>query len=148
MNAIAITITNASSELVRVSALADRFAGAHELSSDVVADLHVALDEVLTNIIKYGYTDDRVHEINIRLSIEDGVLVARIEDDGRPFDPLILPEPDVSAPLRERRVGGLGIHFVRNLMTDVDYTRVQGRNRLVLKKRLTKGPEEDRCGRS
>ena len=97
MSAVSITITNAASELERVSALADDFAAANRLSSDVVADLHVALDEVLTNIIKYGYTDDRVHEINIQLSIEDGVLVAKFEDDGRPFDPLIVPEPDVSA---------------------------------------------------
>jgi len=146
MSAASITITNAASELERVSALADDFATANRLSSDVVADLHVALDEVLTNIIKYSYTDDRVHEINIQFSIEDGVLVAGFEDDGRPFDPLIVPEPDVSVPLHERRVGGLGIHFLRNLMTDVDYTRVGGRNRLVLRKRV-KGEEADSHGR-
>ena len=136
MSEVAITITNAASELARVSALAGQFAAANRLSSDVVADLHVALDEVLTNIIKYGYTDSRAHEISIRLSIEDGVLVAEIEDDGRPFDPLILPEPDLKAPLRERRVGGVGIHFVRKLMNDVSYRRMADRNRLVFKRRL------------
>ena len=136
MSAVAITITNAASELARVSALAGQFAAANRLSSDVVADLHVALDEVLTNIIKYGYTDSRAHEISIQLSIEDGVLVAEIEDDGRPFDPLILPEPDLKAPLRERRVGGVGIHFVRKLMNDVSYRRMADRNRLVFKRRL------------
>lgn len=136
MSAVAITITNASSELGRVWALADQFTAANHLSSDVAADLHVALDEVLTNIIKYGYTDNQAHEISIQLSIEDGVLVAEIEDDGRPFDPLILPDPDVKAPLRKRRVGGVGIHFVRKLMNDVNYKRVADRNHLVLKRRL------------
>ena len=136
MSEVAITITNAASELARVSALAGQFAAANRLSSDVVADLHVALDEVLTNIIKYGYTDSRAHEIRIQLSIEDGVLVAEIEDDGRPFDPLILPEPDMKAPLRERRVGGVGIHFVRKLMNEVSYRRMADRNLLVFKKRL------------
>ena len=136
MSEVAITITNAAIELARVSALAGQFAAANRLSSDVVADLHVALDEVLTNIIKYGYTDNRAHEISIQLSIEDGVLVAEIEDDGRPFDPLILPEPDLKAPLRERRVGGVGIHFVRKLMNDVSYRRMADRNRLVFKRRL------------
>jgi anti-sigma regulatory factor (Ser/Thr protein kinase) len=136
MSGVAISITNAASELARVSFLADQFAAANQLSSEVAADLHIALDEVLTNIIKYGYTDDRAHEISIRLSIENGMLVAAIEDDGRPFDPLILPEPDTKAPLRERRAGGVGIHFVRKLMTDVDYNRVAERNHLVLKRRL------------
>lgn len=136
MSAVAITITNAASELERVSALADDFATANRLSSDVIADLHVALDEVLTNIINYGYTDNRAHEISIQLSIEDGVLVGKIEDDGRPFDPLKLPEPDVKAPLRERCVGGVGIHLVRKLMNAVSYRRVADRNRLEFKKHL------------
>jgi len=136
MSGVAISITNAPSELARVSALADHFAAANQLSSEAVADLHVALDEVLTNIIKYGYTDDRAHEISIQVRIEDGVLVAEIEDDGRPFDPLIQPEPDAKAPLKERRVGGVGIHFVRKLMNDVIYERVADRNHLVLKRSL------------
>ena len=136
MSAVAITITNAASELARVSALADQFAAANHLSSDVAADLHVALDELLTNIIKYGYTDKGEHEISIQLSVEDRELVAEIEDDGRPFDPLILPEPDMKAPLRERRVGGVGIHFVRKLMNEVSYRRMAERNRLVFKRRL------------
>ena len=136
MSAITIRIANAPDELVRVSALADRFAADCRLSPDVAADLHVALDEVLTNIIKYGYTDERVHEISIKLVVEDGVLVAEIDDDGVSFDPLTLPEPDVAAPLRERQVGGVGIHFVRKLMHEVSYRRVAGHNRLVFKKRL------------
>jgi len=133
---VAITITNAASELERVSALADDFATANRLSSDLIADLHVALDEVLTNIINYGYTDNRRHEISIQLNVEDGALVGKIEDDGRPFDPLKLPEPDVKAPLRERCVGGVGIHLVRKLMNEVSYRRVADRNRLEFKKHL------------
>ena len=136
MSAAAISITNAPGELVRVSELADRFAAANQLSQDVAADLHVALDEVLTNIIKYGYADEQTHEISIRLTVEDDVLVAEIEDDGRSFDPLTVPEPAVHAPLRERRVGGVGIHFVRKLMHEVSYRRIADRNRLVFSKRL------------
>ena len=136
MSGVAISITNAASELARVAVLADQFAAANQLSSEAASDLHVALDEVLTNIIKYGYTDDRAHEISIQLRVEDGMLVAEIQDDGRPFDPLMLPEPDVKAPLMERRVGGVGIHFVRSLMHEVNYRRMADRNRLVLKRRL------------
>ena len=136
VSATTIRIANDASELVRVSALADRFSAACRLSADVAADLHVALDEVLTNIIKYGYADERMHEINIKLMIEDDMMVAEVEDDGVSFDPLSLPEPDVDAPLRKRQVGGVGIHFVRKLMHEVSYRRVAGHNRLVFKKRL------------
>jgi anti-sigma regulatory factor (Ser/Thr protein kinase) len=119
-----------------VRAAVDRFAAANQLSLDEAADLHVALDEILTNIIKYGYTDDRPHEICVQLGVERGMLVVTIEDDGRAFDPLMLPEPDVNISLRQRQPGGLGIHFVRKLMTEVKYNRSANINRLVLKREL------------
>ena len=75
-------------------------------------------------------------------------LEAEVEDDGRPFDPLGVPAPDLQAPLPERRVGGLGIHFVRRLMSEVRYARVDGRNRLVLRKRLIDSAEADTRGPS
>jgi serine/threonine-protein kinase RsbW len=136
MNAVAITIANIPDELARVRAAVDWFAAANQLSLDEAADLHVALDEILTNIIKYGYTDDRPHEICVQLGVERGMLVVTIEDDGRAFDPLMLPEPDVNISLRQRQPGGLGIHFVRKLMTEVKYNRSANINRLVLKREL------------
>lgn len=137
MSKFSISIASVLSELGRVRALADGFAVAHKLSSDVTADVQVSLDEALTNIIKYGYTDKQAHQIHIELGIERGVLVAEIEDDGVAFNPLDVPAPDLKAPLNERRVGGVGIHLVKNLMSEVRYDRVGDRNRLVLKKKLT-----------
>lgn len=103
------------------------------LSDDAVFGLNVALDEMLSNIIKYGYTDDAIHEIHIRFSFTGPTLVVEIEDDGQPFDPCAAAPVDVDAPMEERKVGGLGIHIVRKLMTEVGYARVDGRNRLVMK---------------
>ena len=99
--------------------------------------MQVALDEILTNILNYAYTDQGEHEIRIRLRIVDDALEAMIEDDGKPFNPLQIAPPDVRAPLRERKIGGVGVHFVKNLMNEVSYDRVDGRNRLVLKRKLT-----------
>jgi serine/threonine-protein kinase RsbW len=131
-------IENRLDHLPRVAALLDELAAAHGLPRDAVVDMQVALDEVLTNVITHGYADDGVHEIRVRVSVVPGVLEATVEDDARPFDPLTIPPPDLSASLRERAVGGLGIHFVRTLMSEVTYARVDNRNRLVLKKRLTR----------
>lgn len=134
---IETTIFNRHDELARVPIFVDRVGSEYRLVPDVVADIQVALDEILTNIIDYGYTDDGEHEICIRFRILGNVLEAVIEDDGVPFDPLASATPDISGPLHERRVGGLGMHFVKNLMDEVNYNRIGDRNRLVLRKNLT-----------
>jgi serine/threonine-protein kinase RsbW len=133
---IEITIVNQGSELPRVAGLLDRLGAERHVAPEVVADMQVALDEVLTNITEYAYTDDAEHKIHIRFEVLDNVLEVVIEDDGVPFNPLAIPAPDVGMPLRKRRVGGVGIHFVRNLMDEVVYYRAGERNRLVLTKRL------------
>ena len=133
---IEITIVNQGSELARVAGLLYRLGAEHHLAPEALADMQVALDEVLTNITNYAYTDKAEHQIRIRFELLDNVLEAVIEDDGAPFDPLAITAPDVSTPLRERRVGGVGIHFVRSLMDEVAYDRTGERNRLVLRKRL------------
>jgi len=132
MSSIETSILNKIRDLARMPELVDRLAAEHRLSVDVVFGMNVALDEMLSNIIKYGFADDAIHEIHVRLSVSGAMVVMEIEDDGQPFDPLKLPAPDVDAPLEERTVGGLGIHIVRNLMSEVEYARVAGRNRLVM----------------
>jgi len=130
-------IRNRREDLGRAVAAVDRFAIQCRLKQDIVADLQVALSEVLTNIVDYGYADDDAeHEIRIRLRMIGNVLEATIEDDGIPFNPLQRNAPDMSAPLSERRIGGLGIHFVKNLVSEMRYDRVGNRNCLVLRKSL------------
>jgi serine/threonine-protein kinase RsbW len=136
VSAIDITIVNRGSELARVADLLDRLGAEHHLAPEVLADMQVALDEVVTNITEYAYTDNAEHKIHICFRVLDNVLEAVIEDDGAPFNPLAIPGPDISKPLRERRVGGVGIHFVRSLMDEVAYDRAGERNRLVLRKRF------------
>jgi anti-sigma regulatory factor (Ser/Thr protein kinase) len=99
--------------------------------------MQVALDEVLSNILQNGFGDGLPHRIEVTLSVDGQALTAEIEDDCAPFDPLGVPSPELGASLKDRRVGGLGVHFVRNLMSEVRYARVGTRNRLVLRKSLT-----------
>ena len=119
-----------------LSTLLDRLANAYRLPPQVMTDLRIALDEVVSNIVKYGYADNAHHDITIHWEIRSGRLETRIEDDGIAFDPLRAPEPDLAAPLATRRAGGLGVHFVKKLMNSVTYERVDGRNRLTLKQDL------------
>ena len=146
MTTVETTIANRRDDVARVAGMVDELASTHHLAPDVVADVNVALDEVLTNIISHGYDDGGVHEIRIRLTVDEDAIEAEVLDDGRPFNLTSMPAPDLGAPLRERRVGGLGIHFVRNLMSEVTYSRAGDRNRLLLKKRLTTRSEGDHRG--
>jgi serine/threonine-protein kinase RsbW len=135
-----LLITNERVELARVKEDVDRFAAAYGLPSAVLADLQVSLDEVISNIISYGYSDNAAHEIVIQLRIADGALHATIEDDGAPFDPLSVSLVDVEADLSKRPVGGLGIRLIRALNDEVRYERAGNRNRLSLRRNLAPPP--------
>ena len=132
---VEITILNRRSELGRVVTLLERFGAEHHLAPQLVIDMQIALDEVLSNVTQYAHPDNAEHSIHVRLRMIDGVLEAQIEDDGLLFNPLLAPLPDLRARLRDRHVGGLGIEFVRKLMDDVTYERTGERNRLVLRLR-------------
>jgi anti-sigma regulatory factor (Ser/Thr protein kinase) len=130
----AIALRSDVAELDRVSRRLTEFGAQHRVDPPVLRDLNLALEEILANIIAYGYADDREHEIRVRLSAGEGEVRVDVEDDGRPFNPLDAPEPDTSAPLAERPVGGLGIHLVRNLMDGLEYRRQGDRNLLTMRK--------------
>lgn len=141
MSRVETRVTNTLASIACAADLVASIATAHDLPRDIASHMSVALDEVLSNIVKYGYTDSEVHQIHLSLSVADGMLIAEVEDDARPFDPLSVPEPDLDVPFEARRAGGLGVHFIRTLMSEVAYSRVGERNRLVLKKRLQGGKE-------
>jgi anti-sigma regulatory factor (Ser/Thr protein kinase) len=132
-----ITLENRAPELQRLASELERFAKNHRIPDPDVHALSLALDEVVTNTIAYGYDDQRAHEIRLRLTLSNGRLSAEVEDDGRPFNPLTAPQPDLSSAVEDRPVGGLGIHLVRSLMEQVDYRRESGKNHLVMSKRLS-----------
>ena len=114
----------------------DAFASGQGLSPERVWPFQVALDEALSNIVRYGHRDGGPPRIELSLVLRDGQLEMVVEDDADPFDPLKAPPPDTKAPLEERRPGGLGIALVRELMDVVEYARVGDRNRLRLGRRV------------
>ena len=134
--AIQGTFSNRGDAMPRVLALVDRLEEECGVPAETLTDLRIALDEVVTNIIKYAYRDEGRHEITIRCVVRGGFLETTVEDDGIAFDPLLAPAPDISAPVATRAVGGLGLHFLRNLMSDLSYQRLEGRNRLTLTQKL------------
>jgi anti-sigma regulatory factor (Ser/Thr protein kinase) len=136
LEAVEIRVHNKLSELDSANQTMTEFGRRSGLPESVLHDLNLVVGELLTNIISYGYTDGREHEITVRLSLEPEEIRVQVEDDGEPFNPLEIPEADTTKPLDDRAVGGLGIHLVRKLTDGLEYQRRGGKNLLVLKKHL------------
>jgi serine/threonine-protein kinase RsbW len=108
------------------------FAEKQGMKGEKLNQLEVALEEILVNISSYGYpaTSGSI-EIQYRVT-GDHNLVIEISDWGIPFDPLARPEADTTLPLEERKIGGLGIFFVRQIAKKVHYRREDDKNILTL----------------
>ncbi len=108
------------------------------LSKKFIFEINLALDELFTNIISYGFDDDGEHIIQVTITPENEGICMRIEDDGIPFNPIEFETPDISCSVEECKVGGLGIHIMKKLMDDICYQRCDEKNILTLKKKFAK----------
>jgi serine/threonine-protein kinase RsbW len=109
-------------------------------SPDVCFAVQLCLEEAVANIIMYGGAKDDPIEIAVELERNGTTLVARIEDNGRQFDPTHAPPPPPAASLEEAKVGDLGIHLMRSFASGMDYERRDGLNRLTF--RFVESPEQ------
>ncbi len=133
-------IANDIAEIAQVTSRIEDFGKRHRLPEPIVYQFVLAFDELLTNIISYGFLDGGAHRITASMALAGDRLEAEIVDDGIAFDPLAGLGPDVDAPLEDRKIGGLGIHFVRSVMDAVDYRRADGRNHLKMMKKVSVEP--------
>jgi anti-sigma regulatory factor (Ser/Thr protein kinase) len=135
-----LVIKNSLHQLERLAGFVESFAEEHRLPSKLSFQINLALEELVTNIISYGYRDTGPHEIRITLTIQNDKLRAEVEDDARPFNPAEAKPPDLDLPLEERPIGGLGIHLAKSMFDTMEYRRDKGKNCLILtKNRVTVG---------
>lgn len=131
-----LSLLNEQSEVARAQEALERFAVHHRIPERAFHELQLALEEHLTNILRYAYADQQAHRIQVRVTLRPQELQVEVEDDGRPFNPLKHPSPDLSLPLDQRPTGGLGIHMIRNSLDALEYRREQDQNILVMIKRI------------
>lgn len=112
------------------------FAREKQLSAAVRQAADLAIEEHLTNILKYGFTDEAEHTIRLKFQITGEEFAVEISDDATAFDPTQHRTPDLTVPADKRAIGGLGIHMIRKSMDGVKYARVDGRNVLRMTKRI------------
>jgi serine/threonine-protein kinase RsbW len=132
-----IQIANDLSEIARVAVRLQAFGRMHGLADRLVDQFVLALDELVANIVQHGLPADAAETIRISVTLDAARFGMEISDPGGAFDPLReTPAPDLDSPLEQRRVGGLGVHFVRTMMDDITYRREGDRNVLTLSKSL------------
>lgn len=137
--ALRLVLKNDSFELGRLRESFDEFADRHRIPDEARFHLHLCLEELVLNVINYGFDDDEEHEVLVDFEVraDPRTMIVDIRDDGRKFDPLTeVPEADVEGALEERAVGGLGVHFVRQFMDAASYRHESGMNRLTLTKNV------------
>ncbi len=131
-----LKINGDESSVSDVSRKIREFAGVLNLGGEAVDDVVLAVEELLVNAIRFGSDDKSQFPIELLIEYEGDRLVVNMSDSGSPFNPLEAPPADTSLPLEKRAVGGLGIHFVRELMNRVDYERRENKNHVTLVKIL------------
>ena len=107
----------------------------HGVEGQAVYRINLAMEELITNTIKFGYADYDSHNIDIALEVGDEDVIATIQDDGREFDPIAQKEVDLNIPLEDRRIGGLGIHLLKKLLDSIEYRREGHRNIISIRTR-------------
>jgi anti-sigma regulatory factor (Ser/Thr protein kinase) len=133
---VRLAFTGAHQEIARLGGAVEDFCVARGVAPSAVSKVLLALEELLTNVAKYGHPGGAAVDVSVAVTLQADQLVVVYEDSGLAFDPLALAEPaDLDAPVEERAIGGLGIHLLRGLFDDVSYAWLDGRNQVTLRVR-------------
>jgi len=129
-----LTLKNDLSELEKLHSFLDEIRQSLSISQKCLFETNLVLEEVFSNVLSYGFNNHTDHFIKISITAAQGVLNIRVEDDGKPFNPLKAKEPNLQYDIENCEPGGLGIHLVKHFMNDFRYKRYQNRNTITMKK--------------
>ncbi len=132
-----LVLSNDTSEVPRLNDFVGEVCQTVGLESIVAMQVKLAIEEAVVNVMKYAYPQGTRGDVTIEAVSNDVRLKFTIIDSGKPFDPTVLPEVDTTLPAKERRIGGLGIHIVRQFMDSINYERSGNLNILAIRKNLT-----------
>lgn len=146
MPTLDIPLSGGFADIERAAEVLSDFCADHGLPPKVAFDFNLAIDELATNTLSYGFPDEafapgaaRRLDLSVRLS-DDGWMTADLIDNGVAYDPFTqAPPPVLVGTVDERPIGGLGVHFARRLMDEVAYRRSESCNHVTLRRRVPNG---------
>ena len=131
-----IDIRNELPEIKRVTEAFEEYAEKVGIPTPITMKVNLVFDELLNNIISYGYPESGEHKISIRVEKSPDRLLIVVEDHGVPFNPFTQADVDTDLSVDDREIGGLGIHLVKNVMDEFSYERHLDTNVVTLIKRF------------
>jgi len=136
MQTFQLILKNQIKELEKLAISVEELSVKWNIPTQIVMEINLVLEELFTNVVFYAYDDKEEHMIILDfVLIDEHHLKICLEDDGKPFN---LLEKNMNSTLDksivDRQIGGLGIHFVRELMNSVDYKRTVDKNIVILMK--------------
>lgn len=129
-------LNNAISEISRLEGFMDHVASETGIDPGTASAINLALEEAVANVIDYAYPEGVEGPVELEFKNTPRRLTFILTDEGKEFDPTAAPEVDINADVEHRRIGGLGIHLVRNIMDSVSYLRKDGKNILTMIKNI------------
>lgn len=131
-----IILANDISEISRLNDFIEDIGNEFSLTPDVVFNLNLVLEEAVVNVINYAYPKDDHESIYLSAKMQNESIILVLTDTGKEFDPTMVPDADVTLSAEDRQIGGLGIFLIRQIMNEVKYERIEGKNILTMEKKL------------
>ena len=133
-----LLIKNHLSELEKVGQFIEEIGDELGLSMEMIMNLNLVMEEMVTNVIFYAYPEGEVADIELLAKSDGKELTFVLSDQGKEFDPTAKEDTDLDVNPADRELGGMGIFIVKNIMNKVTYQRLEGKNLLT----MTKGIED------
>ena len=131
-----IIIDNKLDEIAKIAQFIEELGMSLQLPSEITMSINLAIEEAISNIIRYAYPIGKSGEITLRTNAESNALVLKIIDDGISFDPTSKDTPEILEPLETRLTKGLGLFLIRRTMDIVEYRTIGSENHLILTKKI------------
>ena len=131
-----ICIKNQVEELDHVAQFVEEIGEELALDMELQMNLNLVLEEMVSNIIFYAYPEGTDASIELTAESDGKELTFVLSDQGQAFDPTLKEDTDMDVNPAERDLGGMGIYIVKNIMNNVTYQRLEGKNLLTMKKEI------------
>ena len=131
-----LKLKNQVGELERVNRFIEEIADELGLSIELRMDLNLVIEEMVSNVIFYAYPKDVEGEIELEAEYDGNELCFVLSDSGKEFDPTQKEDANPDINPTEREIGGMGIYIVKNIMNEVSYQRLEGKNLLTMRKNI------------
>jgi serine/threonine-protein kinase RsbW len=128
-----LRLTSAVADLAQLYPWLEQAASDTPIAADVLARMHLVLEEVVANVASHGFSPDQTGQIVIRLTVGSDAAVLEVEDNGMPFNPTTAPLPPAPKSLSDAVPGGAGLRLIRRFCQSIAYQQLHPINHLTMK---------------